>query len=153
MKLRDEMNLLVKALSQSQIPYALCGGLAMAMHGWPRATLDIDLLVEEQSLPLIREMAKKLGYRHESGFATFSEGRVKLFRLVKLDGEEFLPLDILLVTPDLKDAWNTRQQIDSDSGPISVVSTSGLIQMKTMRGNGTDQEDIRKLKGELNEAG
>lgn len=104
MKLRDEMNLLIRALSQAQIPYALCGGLAMAVHGWPRATLDIDLLVEEQSLPAIREVAKKLGYQHESGFDSFSNGWDKLFRTVKMAGEDFLPLDILLVTPELHDA-------------------------------------------------
>ena len=34
----------VRALERAKVPYALCGGLAVALHGFPRATKDIDLL-------------------------------------------------------------------------------------------------------------
>ena len=47
MELIDYLEKLAAGLRQRNIPYALCGGLAMAVHAFPRATLDIDILVEE----------------------------------------------------------------------------------------------------------
>ncbi len=41
----DEFVALVDALEKARLPYAVCGGLAMAIHGLPRATIDVDLLV------------------------------------------------------------------------------------------------------------
>lgn len=151
MNLRNELNQLVQSLSDADIPYALCGGLAMAVYGWPRATMDIDLLVEGSSLAAVRDVAKKLGYHHESGEAEFSDKRIKLFRLVKLEGEEFLPLDLLIVTPELQAAWDSRHSIATESGALTVVSLEGLIQMKGIRSSGVDRDDIQKLKGESND--
>ncbi|MES1208434.1 MAG: hypothetical protein ABUS79_21050 [Pseudomonadota bacterium] len=41
----QELTDVIACLDQGGVPYALCGGLAMAVHGYPRATVDIDLLV------------------------------------------------------------------------------------------------------------
>ena len=41
----DELRRLVQGLEAKGVRYALCGGLAMAVHGRPRATMDIDFLV------------------------------------------------------------------------------------------------------------
>lgn len=150
MNLRDEMFQLVRALDSAHIPYALCGGLAMAVHGWPRATLDIDLLIEEARLEEVRRLAGSLGFKHEPGYLKLAAGRVRLFRMVKFMGTEYFPLDFLMVTPDLLPAWESRIQAPTVDGPITVVTTDGLIQMKSLRNNGTDQDDIRKLKGESN---
>ena len=50
MKIKNELISLVHALDAADIPYALCGGLAMAAHGWPRSTMDIDVLLEQGRL-------------------------------------------------------------------------------------------------------
>jgi hypothetical protein len=36
----EEFLKLVEALNERAIDYALCGGMAMAVHGLPRATVD-----------------------------------------------------------------------------------------------------------------
>ena len=41
---------------------ALCGGLAMAIHGYPRATVDIDVLAPAEQLPRLLEAVRPLGY-------------------------------------------------------------------------------------------
>ncbi|MBI4026857.1 MAG: hypothetical protein HY360_17870 [Verrucomicrobia bacterium] len=153
MNLRDELRQLVRALDSVNIPYALCWGLAMAVHGWPRATLDIDLLVEAGHLEGVRRLAGSLGFTHEAGEMTLAAGRVRLFRMVKFVGQEWLPLDLLIVTPDLLPVWKSRRQAPTGDGPITVVSPAGMIQMKSLRNSGTDQDDIRRLKGESDEDG
>ncbi|MCU1265993.1 MAG: hypothetical protein JWM21_2311 [Acidobacteria bacterium] len=43
--LYDEFRLLMGALNDQGIEYALCGGVAMAVYDRPRATIGIDLLI------------------------------------------------------------------------------------------------------------
>jgi hypothetical protein len=61
---------------------------------------------------------------------------------------QLLSLDVLLVTPAIEDVWRTRLQVDWDFGKITVVSRDGLIAMKSLRGSGRDQDDIKQLRGE-----
>lgn len=42
---QDDVRLLAKALAASGVEYVLIGGAAMALHGFPRMTRDIDLLL------------------------------------------------------------------------------------------------------------
>ena len=145
MTLRQEMHQLVRALDAAGIPYALCGGLAMAAHGWPRATMDIDLLIEEARLEEAKAVARALGFDHEAGFMSFAGGRVRLFRVVKVQGAEFLPLDLLLASGDLAAFWPHRVTMATDDGNVTVLSATSLARMKALRGSGTDRDDIRKL--------
>ncbi|HEV7426971.1 MAG TPA: hypothetical protein VGQ46_11435 [Thermoanaerobaculia bacterium] len=57
-------------------------------------------------------------------------------------------LDLLLVTPAFEKVWRDRATIESDFGPISVVSREGLIELKSGRMSGVDQDDIRRLRDE-----
>ena len=51
--LYDELTNIVDALETASIEYAICGGIAVAIWAFPRATVDIDLLVQESSLDAI----------------------------------------------------------------------------------------------------
>jgi hypothetical protein len=55
MDLLVELNNLIKAFNESEIDYALYGGLALAVYARPRATLDIDIMVEPNSLDKIKK--------------------------------------------------------------------------------------------------
>lgn len=147
MTIYDELQALIELLRKKGIEYALCGGLAMAAHGWPRTTMDIDILIEKKDLTAVRTSAKLLGFRHEAHKMSFCNGKIQIHRLVKLAGEEAIPLDLLTVTPDLRSAWKQRITLESAYGPICVVSAKGLTTMKSMRKSGQDKDDIRKLKG------
>ena len=45
----------VKTLNSYHIPYALCGGMAVVLHGYPRLTRDIDLLIRPSDLAGARD--------------------------------------------------------------------------------------------------
>lgn len=47
MDLFAEVVALTAALEAAEVDYAICGGEALAVHGAPRATRDIDLLARE----------------------------------------------------------------------------------------------------------
>jgi len=142
---------LVDALESSGVEYAVCGGLAMAVWGSPRSTIDIDLLIEPAALAKVEEIAARLGYRFKANPMSFSSGAIVIHRVTKIDpdGGDTLMLDLLLVTPSVAQAWATRTRVEWDRGTISVVSREGLIHLKSFRGSGTDADDIKKLRGEV----
>jgi len=55
----------VAAFDEARIRYALIGGLAMAMHGVQRATLDADFILLADDLGPLDAILRGLGYRRE----------------------------------------------------------------------------------------
>ena len=146
--LYEELKGLIARLDEGGFPYALCGGLALALHGIPRATIDIDILIQRESLGEIQAIVGGLGYIIKAEPMTFSQGDVEIHRFSKKDEETgyWLPLDFLLVTPRVKRVWESRQERQWEEGTLWVVSQEGLIYLKSLRGSGQDLEDIQKLK-------
>lgn len=143
----DEFLQLVERLNEQAIDYAVCGGMAMAFHGAPRATIDIDLLVLATSLDEIIALAGDLGYTIRGKDLSFAGGVIEIRRFSKIDREsgDLLSLDFLLVTPQIRQIWDTRLMSEWKSHRLSVVSREGLIALKRLRGSGQDLDDIEKL--------
>jgi hypothetical protein len=153
MELFEEFSKLVSEFKKENIEYALCGGLAMAVYAFPRATLDIDILIEPQTLEKAKSIAKRLGFTFDAGLMKFSNEAVQIYRLTKVGSEsnDTLALDMLLLTPEIKEVWETKQTLTWDQGDLPVVSPKGLINLKSLRLSGQDQDDIRHLESILDE--
>jgi hypothetical protein len=83
----NEFTQLVKEFEKDSIDYALCGGLAVSVHGFLRATVDIDFVVLVESVTVIRKVVNKLGYLLEAEPMNFSNGKVKIYRFTKIEKE------------------------------------------------------------------
>jgi hypothetical protein len=143
----DEFKALIGALESNTVDYAVCGGLAMAIHALPRATIDIDLLVRTEDLPTIIPIVKHLGYTFEAAPMRFRKGEIEIRRISKIDpdSDDTLTLDLLLVTPATESAWASRTSVDWEDGVVRVVSREGLIALKSLRNSGQDRDDIELL--------
>lgn len=147
--LLDELSQLIFALDENGIEYAVCGGLSMAIHGFVRATVDIDLLIREDSLENCYKIAATIGFDIRGLDISFKERAVEIRRVSKIDTDgEVLSLDFLLVTPQVEDVWETRETIDFLGSKLSVVSREGLIKMKLLAGRPQDLADIERLENE-----
>ena len=153
MELFEEFSQLVKEFKKEKIEYALCGGLAMAVYAFPRATLDIDILIEPKTLEKAKNIAKTLGFAFDAGLMKFSGDAIQIYRLTKIvpGSSDVLMLDMLLLTPELKEVWETKEILTWDQGDLPVVSPAGLIKLKSMRMSGQDQDDIKNLKSIIDE--
>jgi len=147
MELFEEFKQLVAEFKKEKIEYALCGGLAMAVYAFPRATLDIDILIEKETLKKAKAVAMKLGFSFDAGLMNFKNGTIQIYRLTKIasDSNEPLMLDMLLLTPEIEEVWRTKRIEVWDEGELPVVSPEGLIKLKSMRLSGQDQDDIKNL--------
>lgn len=152
--LYEEFKSIVSALEEQGIDYAVCGGLAMAVHGLPRATVDIDLLILAESLEEAKAVVGSLGYTIEAQPMTFHKGAIEIRRLSKIDPSDgdLLMVDFLLVTPAVETAWNNRIKVASPKGSVFAVSREGLILLKSFRRSGQDLDDIDRLKGSQDES-
>lgn len=145
----DELTNLIESFEKHDIDYAVCGGLAMAIHGFARATLDIDVLILSESLKKALEIAAHKGFDIKGLDISFKERAVEIRRVSKIDDEgEVLSLDFLLVTPQVQDVWDSKIEMTLEGKDYSIVSRNGLIKMKTLAGRPQDLADIERLENE-----
>ena len=145
--LYDELASLIAALEADHADYAVCGGLAMAIHGFPRATIDVDLVVPPDAAERVLACAHRLGYTIPAQPMSLAQGAVEIRRVTKIDAasRDLLSLDLLLVTPAIEQAWKERMRVRWERGELWVVSRRGLADLKRLRGSGQDQDDIKLL--------
>jgi hypothetical protein len=84
----------------------------MAIYAFPRVTLDIDLLIEASSLENARRAVHELGFTLIAAPMNFHGGKVHIHRVSKIETDtgETLSLDLLIVTPEIRSAWEGRMK-------------------------------------------
>jgi len=138
----------VDALAQDGVPHALCGGLALAVHGVPRATNDIDLLVQEGDLDRALAALARAGFTLRAGpvpLAVNTPSPQRLYRATRLLGADHVTVDVLLVSPAYLAAWEGRLCVQWNGRPLWVVSREGLASMKRMSRRMRDLADLERL--------
>jgi hypothetical protein len=145
--LLEEFTNLTNALNERNIDYAVCGGWAMAILGFPRATVDIDLLILAENLDEVWQIAQDLGYHIEGLPLSLHDGKIEIRRISKIDRQTktLITIDFLLVTDAIKEVWQTRKFFQWNRGIISSVSKDGLIFLKQISGRLQDLADIERL--------
>ena len=144
MNLYDELLLVVRALDEDGVDYALVGGLAVGVWGAPRATKDIDLLVRAADVALAKTALRSRGYTLEALPMQFTDG-MQMQRVSKLVEGQLVTVDLILVDHNLEPIWQSRQRRAIESAELSVVSREALIAMKVAAGRPQDQADVVKL--------
>jgi hypothetical protein len=147
--LLDDFVAIVDGLNTSRINYAVCGGWAMAIHGFLRATLDIDILILAEDLDKVIRIANDRGFNIEGLPLNFDDGKTQIRRISRIDTEtkQLITLDLLLVTNELAEAWERRQRVKWNRGEYWIVSREGMIVMKEMAGRDKDLLDLKYLRG------
>jgi hypothetical protein len=141
----EETMALLADLERHRVPYALAGALALAVHGVPRATTDIDLLVRRDDVEATLDVASARGFGVQALPMRFSDG-LEVRRVSKIEAALMLTLDLLLVDENLEPVWASRERVATERGAVWVVSREGLIQMKAWAGREQDLADIRRLR-------
>ncbi|MBN1593588.1 MAG: nucleotidyltransferase family protein [Candidatus Coatesbacteria bacterium] len=144
----DELRSIAIALNESQIDYAVCGGLALAIHGCPRATEDIDILIREEDLDRISSLLRAKGFTVSAGpipLGAGKENKLSIHRVMKLGADDSLTVDLVLVPHFMEEIWRDREIVQAGDYDLSVVSLDGLKQMKRMSGRLHDLADIGRL--------
>ena len=117
----------------------------MAIHGAPRFTKDLDLLIPPADAERAKAVAKALGFVAESLPMKF-KATGEMHRVIKFsEGGEILALDLLLVGEQLEPVWESRERIEAGGRALWIVSRKGLLAMKLAAGRPQDLVDAQKL--------
>lgn len=148
MNLLDEVHAVAAALAAADIPYAICGGIAVTMHGAPRSTKDIDILVAAADLQRALDAVLPLGYSILAQPMVFEAGTPRerhVQRVNKLVGKEHRILDLILADGVFADGLEDRIEVAHPRGKLTVVSRAMLVRMKELANRPQDIADIERL--------
>lgn len=138
----DDLKGLVQSLNQQGVDYLLIGGYALFVHGYHRATSDIDLLV-----PATTEAGKKL----QAALMVLPDRAAKdLDPEWFAEGDNIRVADAFVVDIMLNacgETYETLEQfavtIDLEGIPVRTVSLEGLLRTKqTMRDKDVSDRNI-----------
>ena len=148
MDLYDEFFSLIEAFDAAAVPYAVCGGIAVAIHGFARFTVDIDLLIHPSDEQRALQVSAGRQFTLEGGRLPMGEvegSKWEIVRVSKIVGRELLTLDLMLVGEEVQLAWDDRAVVDYAGRRISVVSRTGLKLLKQLAGRRKDLLDLEQL--------
>jgi hypothetical protein len=150
MNLREEFLALIDALNRDGVEYGVCGGIALAIHGYPRFTKDIDILIRPEDLDRALAVAAAQGFIVAARPLRFDAGTPKereVRRISKIEGEDVMTLDLLLSRGALRDALDDREEFEWQGRIVKAVSAQALVKMKRIAGRDQDLLDVRRLEG------
>ena len=139
---KDDMLAVTNALQQQHIDYSVCGAVALAIHGFVRATPGVDLLMPLSAIEAAGNVVSNLG------FLQSNEKRrpaIAVLSMSKGCNSERTTLHFLEVTPMIQSAWDSRTWFNVDDQRCCVVSRDELIHMKQSSGRRSDDADIQRL--------
>lgn len=127
--------------------YALIGGMAMAAKGLPRATKDLDFLLNADEILFREGLTKKLeakGYLIKVYKGDFNDPLRSLIRILDKDKNPFCDL-ILIHWKWQEDIGNSAEEIFLDDIPIPIAKVEDLIVLKLKAGGPRDLLDVQEL--------
>lgn len=137
------------SFQRHQVKYLVIGGIAVVLYGVPRATFDLDILIQASA----GNARRLLDALDEAGLGTASltsaeelvENEITVF-------QDLVRVDVQTSTPglDFDAAWEKRNEMEYGGQSFYVVSLEDLISSKRAAGRDVDLQDARLL--ELPEA-
>jgi hypothetical protein len=132
------------SFQKHNVRYIIIGGIAAVLHGVPRATFDVDLLIEASS----ENAQQLLDALAESNFATATlidanellAHEITIFR-------DRVRIDVQTSTPGIKfeDAWQKKVAMTYQGQEFYVAAKEDLIASKRAAGRDKDLEDVKML--------
>lgn len=130
MSVFDEFLRLAAKLDQDKVPYALVGGVALAFHGHPRFTEDINILVDTNDVKQMEEILTSLGYFSSAKPWRRSSGLI-LRRFFKTDSGVDFVIDLLEVVGENHCEAVARARVaEGQYGIVRVATAPDLIALK-----------------------
>lgn len=136
---------ILSAFTEERVDYLVVGAYAVASHGLPRATGDLDLWVRcdaENARRVWRALAK-----FGAPLSELTESELSNPRLVLQIGVEPSRIDILTSIDDVEfnNAWKDRLEFEVDGLPVHVIGRAHLIANKKAVGRPQDLADVARL--------
>lgn len=139
---------LAEALRTAGVPHALAGGLALAVHGQPRATTDIDFVItsDPDAIARARKVLADLGIlQTRRPIVRFQQ--ISLLRVIAAPASSPEPIAIgfIVPPPELDAVLDRAVVMPVMATEVAVVSPEDLVLLKLLRSSAQDLVDIAAM--------
>jgi hypothetical protein len=145
--LNEDFREFVESLNSNNVKYLIVGGYAVAFHGHPRYTKDLDIwlkLSDENASNVMQALA-------DFGFGDVDVTADDLGRKGMVVQLGYPPNRIDLInSPDgveFDECYSSRVEIDVEGVTVPVIDLDNLIKNKRSTGRLQDLADVEKLGG------
>ena len=145
MKLQSDLREFIELLNSRKVDYLVVGGHAVAFHGYPRFTGDVDFFIDATP----DNARRVLLVLEDFGFGSLGLDVQSLTQAGKVIQLGRPPNRIDLLTSisglEFKEAWNQRVAAELDAIPVHFVSKEALIKNKRAAARSKDLADVDAL--------
>jgi predicted nucleotidyltransferase len=146
LELEQDFKELLRLFNENGVKYLLIGGYAVSIHGYVRATNDIDLVVsnDPQNAQNVMNALVQFGFGNAGLSAELFTKEKSLVRM----GVEPVKIELLnyLEGPGFVAAYERRKTIEVEDITIDVIGLEDLYANKAAVGRSQDLTDVEKLK-------
>lgn len=147
----DDWNEFIRLAHLHRLKFLIVGGVALALHGLPRATNDIDIWIENKPANIVR-LKKVL---RAFGFAQLVEQIPKIMdvRQALFLGKPPYRLDILSGVSGITfpKAYRDRKIVKLDAMALPLASLKELLKNKQASGRPKDLVDVAAIQRMMEE--
>jgi len=135
---------LLRSLNAHSVEYVLIGATAFPVHGYARATLDVDIFIRATPENARRTRRALAGFGYDLSDVTDEELLTKKVLIRQYLVEADIHPYVRGVTFD--EIWSRRVHDRLGQTPTAFASLDDLIRMKEAAGRPKDLEDLRVLR-------
>ena len=140
-----DIKTLINLFIKHKVKFAVCGGHAVAHHGYPRMTMDIDLLIEpsEENANRIMAALDQFGF----GNAGIPEEAFTSEKTAITLGQQPNQIDLLTSMSNASTSEIIKNSVPGRLAEINLnfVSRADLIEAKRQAGRPKDLADLDEL--------
>ena len=135
----------VESLNANGVEYLVVGGYAMAMHGRPRHTGDLDVWIDQRT----ENANRPIRALRDFGFGDVGLSVDDFTTPNQVVQPGYPPFRIDLLTSidgiDFQQAWGRRERLEHDGLPINFIGLDDLKANKRASGRPRDIDDLENL--------
>ncbi len=135
----------LKLLNSNHVEYLLIGGYAVGIHGYIRATNDLDIWVNisQQNAAKIEKALREFGFTPAALTVDLFLARNNMIRM----GLPPIRIEILTTISgvEFEPCYGEREMIQIEEIPVPVISLARLKQNKAASGRAKDLADLENL--------
>lgn len=145
MELPSDLIDLLAEFDAEKVEFLLVGGQALALHGYPRFTMDADLWVRDSAENIARAQSalRRFGAPSSTVDALQPAGELDVVWM----GHPPSRIDLMKGVPggDFEKAWRDRVVVQVKGVPVPLVSRAELLRLKLASGRPQDLVDAQLL--------
>jgi hypothetical protein len=145
MDLEGDFKEFVSLLVEREVRFLVVGGFALAAHGLPRTTNDLDIWIwtDASNAELLTAALAEFGFG-SLGIAPEDFTRPDLILHLGYEPDR---IDVMTSIDGVgfDDAWRSRKEIEVEGIIVPVISKTHLVINKWMAGRPQDLVDLQKL--------